>query len=243
MDTPATPVDALPRYTLIRDLPAPDRPRERLRDAGAGALSVAELLAILLRTGSAKESALAQATRLLRDVGGLEEMRSAPFAELCAQAGIGEAKAAQIKAALELGFRLQKLAGDDKGLKIVRTPEDVADLLLAEMSLLQQEVIRVILLDTRSHLRGVIDVYQGSVHTAHVRVSELLRDAIRANATAIVLVHNHPSGDPAPSSADVNMTKQLCEAGSLLDIEIHDHIIIGAGRYVSMRALRMGFPG
>jgi DNA repair protein RadC len=227
-------------HTLIRDLPASERPRERLRDAGADALSAAELLAILLRTGSSKESALAQAQRLLKDLGGLDGILKAPFGELRQQHGLGEAKAAQIKAALELGVRAAAAAHAER--RMIRSPEDVADLMLAEMALFEQEHVRVLQLDVRARLIAVADVYQGSVHTVQVRFGELFRDAVRVNASAVVVVHNHPSGDPTPSAADIAMTKGLVEAGKLLDIEVNDHVILGGQNYVSMRALGLGFP-
>ena len=227
-------------YTMMRDLPSTERPRERLRDAGAGSLSNAELLAILLRTGTSRESALAQATRLLAHFEGLAGLRRAPFLELCGEHGIGEAKAAQIKAALELALRLGVAAADER--PIVRTPDDIANLVLAEMSLLAEEHVRVMLLDARNRVLGIPTVYVGSVHTTNVRISELLSDAIRVKAAAIVALHNHPSGDPTPSAADAHMTKSLHDAAKLMDIDLLDHLVIGGGRYVSMHALKLGFP-
>jgi DNA repair protein RadC len=112
----------------------------------------------------------------------------------------------------------------------------------AEMSLLDQEHVRVLVLDTRNRLIATQDVYRGSVHTTHIRIAELLREPIRANASAIVVVHNHPSGDPSPSAADISMTKMLAEAGKLMDIDVLDHIIIAGGRHVSMRERKLGFP-
>ena len=225
-------------YTLIRDLPSTERPRERLRDAGAGALSVTELLAIVLRTGATKESALEQAGRLMRRFGGIAGLRQAPFLELCGERGIGEAKAAQIKAALELGLRAAA-ATDER--PIVRSPEDIAGLVLADMSLLAEEQVRVLLLDARNRVLGIPTVYVGSVHTTNVRIGELLSEAVRIKAASIVAIHNHPSGDPAPSAADVQMTRSLHEAAKLMDIDLLDHIVIGGGRYVSMHALKLGF--
>jgi DNA repair protein RadC len=225
-------------YTLIRDLPATERPRERLRDYGADSLSASELLAILLRTGSAKENALAQAQRLLRDLGDLQGLREAPFAELCNQPGIGEAKAAQIKAALELGVRMASASHDRP---TISSPDQVQALVASEMSLFDQEVVRVLVLDARNKLIDTRDVYRGSVHTAHVRLGELLNPAVRAKGAAIIVVHNHPSGDPAPSNADIELTRKLNDAAKLLDIDFHDHIIIGGGNHFSMREHGSGF--
>ncbi|HZP57662.1 MAG TPA: DNA repair protein RadC [Dehalococcoidia bacterium] len=226
--------------TLIRDLPATDRPRERLRDAGAGALSSAELLAILLRTGTANQSALDIANALLRDFQGLPGLARAGFADLCARRGLGEAKAAQLRAAIELGFRIA--AATPEGRARVASPEDVADLLLGELSALDHESVRVVLLDARGRIMGKHETYKGSVHAAHVRMAELLRDAVRANAPRMILLHNHPSGDPQPSADDIRMTRGLAEAAKLMDIELLDHLVVGGGTYVSMRRLRLGFP-
>jgi DNA repair protein RadC len=200
---------------------------------------VTELLAIVLRTGTTRESALEQAGRLLRRFNGLAGLRQAPFLELCGERGIGEAKAAQIKAALELALRLGA-ATDAR--PIVRSPDDIANHVLAEMSMLGEERVRVMLLDARNHVLGIPTVYVGSVHTTNVRISELLSEAIRVKAAAIVAIHNHPSGDATPSAADVRMTKSLHEAAKLMDIDLLDHIVIGGGQYVSMSQLKLGFP-
>ncbi len=226
-------------HARIRDLPTGDRPRERLRDAGASALSNQELLAILLRTGSAKENAVALAARLLSRHDGLVGLARTSFAELCAERGLGEAKAAQVQAALELGKRLVATQPHERAL--VRAPEDVANLLQGEMGLLDQEHLRVVLLNTRNQVLGTADVYRGSVHTAVVRIGELFREALRQNAPAVILVHNHPSGDPTPSAEDIAMTKQAIEAGELLDIDVLDHIILAQGRFESMKSKKVAF--
>jgi len=223
----------------IRDLPSTDRPRERLRDAGPAALSNQELLAILLRTGSARESALALANRLLGRFRGLVGLARAGFAELCAERGLGEAKAAQVQAALELGKRLAAAQPEERAQ--IRSPEDVANLLVGEMGLLDQEHLRVVLLNTRNQVLGTQEVYRGSVHTAVVRIGELFREALRQNAPCIILVHNHPSGDPAPSAEDIAMTKQAIAAGELLDIDVLDHVIVAHARFASMKSLKVAF--
>jgi DNA repair protein RadC len=227
-------------YTLIRDLPEHDRPRERLRDSGADALSAAELIAILLRVGGRGENAVAMAQRLLSTFGGLPGLARASFTEMCNEKGLGEAKTAQIKAALELGVRLAKAAPEAR--PVIRSADDVADLVVAEMSPLDQEQVRVMQLDARRRLLSMHTVYIGTVHTTQVRISELLSEAVRVKAAAIVLIHNHPSGDPAPSAADGQMTHSLFEASKLMDIELEDHIVVGGGRYVSLRAAGLGFP-
>ena len=223
----------------IHDLPSGDRPRERLRDAGPTAISNSELLAILLRTGGAKESALAMASRLLATFNGLAGLARSSFAELCAQRGLGEAKAAQIQAALELGKRL--VAAQPEERPVIRSADDVARLLQSEMGLLDQEHMRVLLLNTRNQVLAANDVYRGSVHTAVVRIGELFREALRHNAPAIILAHNHPSGDPKPSPDDVAMTLQVIEAGELLDVEVLDHVVIAHGGFVSMKQQGLAF--
>ena len=222
---------------LIRDLPETERPRERLQSAGPNALSVAELLAIVLRTGTARESALALATRLLARFGGVYGLARASIAELCEVKGLGEAKAVQIKAAIELGVRAGNKMEETR--PTLRDPEQIAGMMMAELSLLEQERVRVLVLDVRNQLIASKDVYEGSVHSATVRVGELLREAVRLNGSSIVLVHNHPSGDATPSAADLSMTQQLVEAGRLMDIDVLDHIVVAGGRFVSMKRMRL----
>ncbi|MCS7276894.1 MAG: DNA repair protein RadC [Dehalococcoidia bacterium] len=226
-------------HLRIRDLPASERPRERLRQLGAGGLSNSELLAIVLRVGSGRESAIALATRLLARWGGLAGLARASFGELCAEHGMGEAKAAQVKAALELGRRL--LAASPEERPVVRSPKDVANLLLADMALLEQEHLRVVLLNTRNHVLGVPEVYKGTVNSAQVRVADVFREAVREGCPAIVVVHNHPSGDPEPSREDVEVTRQMVLAGELLGIEVLDHLVLARGGYVSLRERGLGF--
>ena len=224
---------------MIRDLPRGERPRERLRDYGAAALSNAELIAILLRTGLVGESVLNMATRLLSNVGDLGGLGRATFAEICSIKGISEAKACQLQAALELGRRLVSLHPEDR--PMIRSPEDVSNLLGAEMALLDQEHLRVLLLDTKNHVNGVSEIYIGNVNSSIVRPAEVLRPAVRDNSKSIIVVHNHPSKDPTPSPEDVAITRQIRESGDLLGIEVLDHIILAGGRYVSLKERSLGF--
>jgi DNA repair protein RadC len=152
---------------------------------------------------------------------------------------LGEAKAAQLKAALELGRRL--LAEQPEERVVVRSPQDVANLVLAEMSLFEEEHLRVVLLNTKNQVMAIPEVYRGSVNTSLIRVSEIFREAVRGNCPALVVVHNHPSGDPTPSTEDIRVTEQIVEAGKLLDIEVLDHLIIGQQRYISLKEQRLGF--
>ncbi|MGQ9625408.1 MAG: RadC family protein [Anaerolineae bacterium] len=226
-------------HPTIKELPSEERPRERLMRYGAGALSNAELLAIILRVGVGGENVLALSARLLARYGSLDGLARAGFDELCAEKGVGEAKSAQLKAALELGRRLLISSPEER--PQVRSPADAANLLLLEMGLLEQEQLRTILLDTRNHVLGIPTIYIGSLNTSVVRIGELFRQAIKANCAAIILVHNHPSGDPTPSPEDVHLTRQVIEAGKLLDIEVLDHLIIGRQRYVSLKERGLGF--
>jgi DNA repair protein RadC len=235
--TPMT--DAALEYrALIRELPTDERPRERLRSRGPDALSNAELLAILLRTGSKGENVVALATRLLAKFEGVNALGRVSFAELCGEKHVGPAKAAQVIAALALGQRIMSVQPQRAA---VRSPEDVFALVGAEMALLEQEHLRVVLLNTRNQVMGVRPVNQGNVHSAVVRVAEIFKDAIRDNAPNIILVHNHPSGDPSPSPDDAALTKQVEDAGRLLGIDVLDHVVIGRSGPASLRELGLGF--
>ncbi|MBI4336645.1 MAG: DNA repair protein RadC [Chloroflexi bacterium] len=224
---------------MIRDLPTGERPRERLRDQGPGALSNADLLAVLLRTGRANESVVSLATRLLAQHGGLAGLGRVSFTELCQLPGVGEAKACQVLAGLELGKRLASLSPEDR--PIVRVPEDVFHLLRAELALLDQESLRVVLLNTKNQVMGIPEVYRGNVSAAILRPAEVLREAVRGNYPSVIVVHNHPSGDPTPSPDDVAVTSRLVEAGRALDIGVLDHIVVGQQGFVSMKAKGLGF--
>ncbi len=228
-----------PETYRILDLDASERPRERLAHHGASALSVAELLAILLRTGIEGENAVEIGTRLLQDFGGLQGLHRASYAELVACRGLGPAKAAQIKAAIELGRRLRQEEPQEH--PAIRSPKDAADLVQYEMMALPQEHLRVILLDTRNRALDVEKLYVGSLNASTVRVAELFKAAIQRNAAAIILAHNHPSGDPSPSPEDTALTRAAVQAGKLLDIEVLDHIVIGGRRFVSMKEKGLGF--
>ncbi len=232
--------EASPRSSYrITDLYRTERPRERLALLGPQALTNAELIAILLRVGVEGENAVQLAQRLLQHFGGLGGLHRAPFEELVNQHGIGEAKAAQIKAAIELGRRLTLESPSER--PSIHSPQEAAALLQYEMSALEQEHLRVLLLDTRNHVLDIVEVYRGSVNTSQVRVGEVFKAAIRRNATAILVAHNHPSGDPTPSAEDVAVTRALVQAGKLMDVEVLDHLIIGQGRFVSLKERALGF--
>jgi DNA repair protein RadC len=223
----------------ITDLEETDRPRERLSALGPQSLSNAELIAILLRVGVPGENAVQVGQRLLNKFGGIRGLHRAPFVELCKQHGIAEAKAAQIKAAIELGRRLAVEAPEEK--PVINSPADAAGLVQYEMGALEQEHLRTLLLDRRNRVLEVVEIYRGSVNSSQVRVGEVFKEAVRKNASGIIVVHNHPSGDPTPSPDDVAVTRAIIQAGKLLDIDVLDHLVIGLGRWVSLKERGLGF--
>ena len=223
----------------IMDLHQADRPRERLASLGPQALTNAELIAILLRVGVKGESAVTVGQRLLNKFGGLAGLHRTPLADIKKQHGLGDAKAAQIKAAIELGRRLTLEAPEER--PTINSPADAAALVSYEMSALEQEHLRVVLLDRRNRVSEIVEVYKGSVNSSQVRVGEVFKEAIRKNASALVVIHNHPSGDPTPSPDDVAVTRAIVQAGKLLDVEVLDHLIIGQGKWVSLKERGLGF--
>ncbi len=224
----------------IRDLPQGERPRERLRHYGAKNLSNTELIAILLRTGMQGENVLSLSSRVLAQFDGLSGLGRGTFAELCALKGLSEAKACQLMAGLELGRRLVSLSPAER--VTINSPQDVANLVMGEMAALEQEHLRVLLLNTRNEVLSIQDIYVGNVNSSVVRPAEVIRPAVRDNAPSIIVVHNHPSGDPTPSQEDVGITQQLAAAGKLLGVELLDHVVIGnGGRFVSLNEQGLGF--
>ncbi len=225
-------------HTALREMPTDERPRERLERYGPQTLQSAELLAIILRVGTAKENAIELASRLLRQYGGLGGLLSMDFAELCHVHGLGVAKAAQLKAALELGRRVTLPEGARPK---IECSGDIALLVTGEMGFLTQEQLRVLCLDTKNFVVHQEIIYQGTVNSSVVRIAEVFKPAVTRTCPAIVVVHNHPSGDPTPSDEDVRTTRQLVQAGQLLDIELLDHVIVGQYRYVSLKEQGLGF--
>lgn len=227
-------------YTLMmRDMAEHDRPRERLLKVGERAVSTAELLAIILRSGVPGENVLRLAERLLTTFKDLPGLAKASIAELTQVKGVGPAKAVEIKAALEIGRRLLTTAPEEK--PRITSPADAANLLMSEMSFLDREHLRLILMDTRNRVLGTPTIYIGSLNTSVIRIGELFRAAIKENAAAFIVAHNHPSGDPSPSPEDVSVTRQIVQAGSLLNIDVLDHIVIGHNRFVSLKERGLGF--
>ncbi|MCX7903548.1 MAG: DNA repair protein RadC [Caloramator sp.] len=216
----------------IKDIPHDERPRERLIKFGPESLSNAELLAILLRTGTKEYSAINLAQSIISK-NGLDFLSNCTIEELSSIKGVGLAKAAQIKAAIELGKRLRGLRNSNK-IKIT-SPRDVFNLIGEDMRYLKKEFLRIILLNTKNIVIDIKDISIGSLNSSIVHPREVFNEAIRKSSSSIIICHNHPSGDPEPSMEDINITKRLYEVGKLIGIELLDHIIIGDGCYISLK--------
>jgi DNA repair protein RadC len=223
-------------YRII-DIEEHERPRERMARLGPQALSNAELLAILLRTGMQGENAIEVAERLLQTYGGVSGLYRASLDELKKQKGLGLAKATQIKAAIELSHRMN--FEDHK--QPINSPQEAADIIQYEMACKEQEELWVLILDVRNRLISIDKTYKGSLNSSQVRVGELFKMAIRLNAASVIIAHNHPSGDPNPSPDDAAITRAIVQAGKMLDVDVLDHIVIGAGKFASMKERGLGF--
>ena len=226
-------------YRTIHELPTDDRPRERLLKHGPEILSDAELIAVILRTGIRGENAVDMARRLLMDIGGFAGLGRSDAGALNRVKGLGPAKAAQLLAAIELGRRAQQTDTTDRPLMI--TPEAVFGFMKDRLRDRPKEELHVLSLNTRGRLIGAARVHDGGVSTVAVRPAEVFREPAVLHATSVILVHNHPSGDPHPSPQDVQVTRELEEAGALLDIKVLDHLIIGQNAYVSLSREGYGF--
>ena len=217
----------------IRELAQAERPRERLSAVGPAALSTSELMALIWNAGGRAGSALELAQGVLADAGGLSELARADVAELVSSPGVGPARAAQLVAAFELGRRLM---ADQGGLRwTIRSPADVVTRLGPQLVTLEREELHVLLLNAKNAVQRQVLVYRGNVSAALVRVGELFRDAVRSHSAGLIVVHNHPSGDPEPSPDDVHLTAEAIAAGRLLDVAVLDHVVIASGGYVSLR--------
>jgi DNA repair protein RadC len=234
-------VDRPASHLRLRELPDHETPRGRMRDCGPAALSDAELLALLLRAGVMGTNAVQLAQRLLISYGGWAGLLRADYAMLCQEYGIGAAKATALQAAIEIGRRL--LLAEHAPRLQVKSPADVAPLLMLEMGALDQEHLRTILLDTKNRVQTIHTVYIGNLNTSMIRPGEVFKEAVRRNSAAIIIVHNHPSGDATPSNEDVLVTREIVAAGKLLDVDVLDHLVIGHGSFVSLRQRGIGFDG
>lgn len=218
---------------MIRDVHVADRPRERLIRQGAMSLSNQELIAILLRTGTKDESVLQLANRILLYFEKIHELKDATIEEMTAIKGIGEAKAVQLLAAVELGRRLAQQQTDEKF--TIRSPKDAADYLMADMTSLKQEHFVVLFLNIKNQIMHKQTIFVGSLNASIVHPREIFREAVRRSSASIICAHNHPSGNPAPSPEDIDVTKRLAEAGSIVGVELLDHVIIGDHQFTSLK--------
>ncbi len=221
----------------IADLPAAERPVNRIHEVGPGAVSTLELMACLLQTGDALE----QAGNILQAVGGIGGLARADLATLKSLPGVGPARAARLQAALELGKRLTYETSVER--PQITSPDTCARVLIPMIGHEEQEQFVVLYLDTRNRVIDKEVLYRGTLNSSLVRVAEVFRGAVRRNCASIIVAHNHPSGDPSPSPEDVALTRRLIEAGKLVEVDVLDHLVIGGTRYLSLRERGMGFEG
>ncbi len=219
----------------IKDLPEDERPRERLFKYGPQALKTSELLAIIIRVGHSQETAVQVAEKLLQKYdGNLKRMAGETEKQLSKDIkGVGQSKAAQIMAAFELGKRLSAFTGNER--PQISSPGDVARIFMPQLRYLNAETLHVLCLDAKNYVTKQRRIFEGSLDVSIVHPREIFRFALEESAAAIVIVHNHPSGDPTPSKDDIAVTRQLVEAGKVMDIPVLDHIIIGDSRHISLR--------
>lgn len=217
----------------LKDLPKSERPRERLFRFGPETLSNSELLAIILRSGSSGENILNLCSRILKECEGLNGLLNCSAEEFMKLRGVKEAKAAQLLALAEVSKRFRAYRSGEEFR--IKSPEDAAGIVMESMRYLKQEVLRIILLNTKNVVVNSKDVSVGSVNSSIVHPREIFAEAVKRSAASIIICHNHPSGDPTPSSEDINITHRLKECGKLLGIEILDHLIIGSGTYISLK--------
>ncbi|ACT03044.1 RadC family protein [Paenibacillus sp. JDR-2] len=218
---------------LLRNVPHEERPRERMMQYGAEALSHTELLAILLRTGTKQESAVHLAGKILKECGSLRNLLDMSMSELTAIKGIGPVKAVQLRAGIELGRRIVRSGQGE--LVTVRKPQDAANYVMEEMRYLKKEHFVCLFLNTKNHIIARETLSVGTLNASLVHPREVFRAAVKAGSASIICVHNHPSGDPMPSPEDITLTKRLVEAGELMGIEVLDHLVIGDGRFISLK--------
>lgn len=232
-DAPFQPGPSGARTRAVGGYARHDHPRHRIREAGAGAVSNGELLIALLDLTPERAATILQA--------GWAPLAQLRLPELMCRYGLTERQARLLAASIELGRRVASEPSADR--HQIRSPADAAQVLLPEMQHLDQEHLRTVLLDTKNRVLEVATIYIGSVNSAMIRVGEVFKPAIRRNATALILAHNHPSGDPTPSPEDVLITRQIVEAGKLMDCDVLDHLVVGHGRFVSMKERGLGFTG
>ena len=218
----------------VMDMPEEERPIEKLLINGPETLSNAELLAVILRTGTKGENIVALSTRIICEFNGLDGLLEAGLDEITSIKGIKNIKASQIIAIGELVKRINKLNLVRVG-KNISSPTDIANILMKEMVTLKQEVLKLIMLDTKNNIIGIKDVFKGSLNTSIVHPREIFKEALKKSSSSIIICHNHPSGDPTPSKEDINITIRLKECGNIIGINLLDHLIIGKNQYVSLK--------
>ncbi|OEH84232.1 hypothetical protein BHU72_12575 [Desulfuribacillus stibiiarsenatis] len=218
---------------MLRDLPPEERPRERMIHHGPETMTNADLLAIILRTGSTNVSVQHLSEQVLSHFDGLHGLLQSTVEEITAIKGIGPAKAVQIMAAIELGRRIARHKKGDT--YTIRTPEDGANYIMDELRHLQQEVFVTLYLNTKNQVLSHERITTGSLNSSIVHPREIFKGALKRSCASIICIHNHPSGDPSPSREDIEVTKRLVSAGEILGIEVLDHIIIGDNTYYSLK--------
>lgn len=221
------------KHLKIKDLPDDERPYEKLERSGADRLTDAELLAIIIKTGTKDETSVSLAQRILRNVNELGSINDLSIQDLMKVKGIGRVKAIQIKAVLELGKRI--VSYKKTNYCCIKTPEDVVNYLMEDMRFLKKEHVKGLLLNTKNQLIKIVDISIGGLNSSIVHPREVFSNAVRCGCASIILVHNHPSGDPSPSKEDLSITKRLFDAGKIIGIELLDHIIIGDKNYISLK--------
>lgn len=226
-------MEKIAKNITISSLPENERPREKLKNHGVKALSNAELLAILLRTGTRNESALSLSYKILSQGDGIRSLANADINELNKINGIGLAKASQLIAAVELGKRIAQYTFNEDF--YIRRPQDAADILMEEMRYYKKEHMKIIMLNVKCKVIGIKEISIGSLNSSLAHPREIFIPAIKNSSANIILTHNHPSGDPTPSKDDIDITKRVYEAGKIIGIELYDHIIIGDGVFTSLK--------
>ncbi|MGL4874997.1 MAG: RadC family protein [Clostridium sp.] len=217
----------------VLDIPKGERPQEKLISFGAESLTDAELLALILRTGIKGENVITLSQRIIAELGGLDGILNASLEDIKKIKGIKDSKGTRILAIVEIARRLKSLRNLEK--KKVTKAEDLVEFLYPEMSTLNQEVLKLVVLNTKNQITRVKDVFKGSLNSAIVHPREIFNEALKASAASIIICHNHPSGDPTPSKEDIMITKRISSCGELLGINLTDHIIVGDNKYVSLR--------
>lgn len=220
---------------MIREMHSSDKPRERLMAYGPDKLTNQELLAIIINSGSREASSLTLANRIIKDMKSIRDLRDVTYQELTNVSGIGEAKAVTILSVIELAVRMHSHSLEED--VFIKSPEDVSNLLMEQMRYYQQEHFVVLFLSTKNMVIHQETMFKGSLNSSIVHPREIYKSAVKRSAAAILCVHNHPSGDPTPSREDIEVTKRLKECGELIGVDFLDHIIIGAGKYLSLKEL------